>query len=377
MSFEPLIGRHRGRRLRLPVALVVLLAAGAGVALGGGKPSTDGLTVETITVDAAPITAFDPTRPEQTRFGKLTWKGGLVLTSPSGYFGGWSGIRLDDAGKNFLAVSDAGIWMTGALRYADGTGGATVVGVADARVGAIQSKDGDVLSRGKDRDAEGLALISGTPSDGSVYIAFERKHRISRYDIGANGLSAAHSKVHLPKAAKQMPKNGGFEGIAVVRGNGPNRGKLVAFSEELRDGDGNYTAWIWEADGKPRRFFMTNDGDYAVTDAAPLPDGGLLVLERRFRLSEGVRMRLRHIHAGQLKPGAVIDADILVAADGRSNIDNMEGLAVHTAADGETTVTMISDDNYNPVFQRTLLLQFSLKLGDIAAVKGGSKNDQP
>ncbi|KWT66207.1 hypothetical protein APY04_2403 [Hyphomicrobium sulfonivorans] len=373
MKSASFFSRHRGRRLRFPAALLVVLAAGAGVAFGGGKPSTDGLTVEQIKVDAAPLTAFDPTKPAETRFGKLTWKGGLVLTSTSPYFGGWSGIRLDGEGRNFLAVSDAGIWMTGALDYSDGA----PAGISDASVGAIQSKDGDALSRGKDRDAEGLALISGTPRDGSVYISFERKHRISRYDVGPDGLSPARGKVVLPEDAKDMPGNGGFEGIAVIRGDGPNSGKLVAFSEELRDSDGNYTAWIWEADDKPLRFHMTNDGDYAVTDVAPLPDGGLLVLERRFRLSEGVRMRLRHIHAEQLKPGAIIDADILVAADGRSNIDNIEGLSVNAGPDGELIVTMISDNNYNPAFQRTLLLQFSLKAADIASVAGGSKNDQP
>ena len=34
---------------------------------------------------------------------------------------------------------------------------------------------------------------------------------------------------------------------------------------------------------RPRQFTLTNDGDFDVTDTAPLPDGGLLVLERRFR----------------------------------------------------------------------------------------------
>ena len=37
----------------------------------------------------------------------------------------------------------------------------------------------------------------------------------------------------------------------------------------------------------------------------------------------------------------------------------MEGLAVHRDADGETVLTLISDDNFSPL-QRTLLLQFTL-----------------
>jgi hypothetical protein len=41
-------------------------------------------------------------------------------------------------------------------------------------------------------------------------------------------------------------------------------------------------------------------------------------------------------------------------------IDNMEGIAV-SHLNGETRVTVVSDNNYRPEFQRTLLLQFALK----------------
>ena len=374
MSERKFLRGHRGRRLRFPIGFAVILAAGAGIALGGSKPSTEDLVTAPIAVDAKPIPHFDRLQPNATRFGKLTWRGGLVLTSPSAYFGGWSGLRLDREGKSLLAVSDAGLWMTGRLTYAKS---GAPSGIADARIGAIQSKAGDPLSRRADRDAEGLTLISGSPESGSVYISFERKHRIARYDIGPEGLSPARGTVTLPKAAGKMAKNGGFEAIAVLRGEGCNSGKLVAFSEDLRDGDGNYVGWIWEEKGRPRALYMTNDGDYSITDAAPLPDGGLLVLERRFRFSEGVRMRLRHIRADAIRPGAIIDADILAAADGRAEVDNMEGLAVHTAPGGEIVVTMISDDNYNHALQRTVLLQFTLTAADLAAQGGGSKTDQP
>jgi len=366
---------HRGRRLRFPVGVAVILAAGAGIALGGSKPSTEDLVTGPIAVDAKPIAHFDRLQPNETRFGKLTWRGGLVLTSPSSYFGGWSGLRLDSEGNGLLAVSDAGLWMTGRLTYSEE---GTPSGISGARIGAIQSKGGDPLSRRADRDAEGLALINGSPENGSVYISFERKHRIARYDIGPEGLSAARGTVQLPKAAGKMTKNGGFEAIAVLRGEGRNSGKLVAFSEDLRDEDGNYVGWIWEEkDQRPRALYMTNDGDYSITDAAPLPDGGLLVLERRFRFSEGVRMRLRHIKGDAIRPGAVIDADILAAADGRAEIDNMEGLAVHTAPGGEIVVTLISDDNYNHALQRTVLLQFTLTTADLTAEADGSRSDQP
>ncbi|WP_368773282.1 esterase-like activity of phytase family protein [Pseudomonas sp. MPR-R2A5] len=40
-------------------------------------------------------------------------------------------------------------------------------------------------------------------------------------------------------------------------------------------------------------------------------------------------------------------------------IDNMEGISIHRAADGAMVLTLISDDNFSPL-QRTILLQFAL-----------------
>ena len=47
-------------------------------------------------------------------------------------------------------------------------------------------------------------------------------------------------------------------------------------------------------------------------------------------------------------------------ADSNYDIDNMEGLAVHGGAAGETVLSMISDDNFNHLIQRTVFLQFTL-----------------
>ena len=46
-------------------------------------------------------------------------------------------------------------------------------------------------------------------------------------------------------------------------------------------------------------------------------------------------------------------------ADLAYQIDNMEGIAVHRNAAGETIVTLVSDNNFS-VLQRNLLLQFAL-----------------
>ena len=103
-----------------------------------------------------------------------------------------------------------------------------------------------------------------------------------------------------------------------------------------------------------------------ITDAAALPDGGIVILERRFRFSEGVQMRIRRISQSELEPGALIEGEVLLEANDAFNIDNMEAIAAHRAAAGETVITLMSDDNFSP-FQRTLIMQFALPEGPVLA----------
>ena len=58
-------------------------------------------------------------------------------------------------------------------------------------------------------------------------------------------------------------------------------------------------------------------------------------------------------------PGAVVDGPELLFADLGYQIDNMEGLGIHRSPQGETVLTLISDDNFSAL-QRTILLQFTL-----------------
>jgi hypothetical protein len=100
-----------------------------------------------------------------------------------------------------------------------------------------------------------------------------------------------------------------------------------------------------------------------ITDAALLPSGDLLILERSLGWPEGLIVQIRHIKMHDIKPGMVVDGPVLFEADLRFEIDNMEGLAVHQAANGEIVLTLISDDNFSAL-QRTELLQFTLLAQD-------------
>jgi hypothetical protein len=107
-------------------------------------------------------------------------------------------------------------------------------------------------------------------------------------------------------------------------------------------------------------FTVTDIGEFQITDAAALADGGLLLLERSFNWSEGVKMRLRRLEPAAVAPGAVTKGEVLIEADMAYEIDNMEGLSVREGPEGELLITMISDDNFNTFLQRTVLLEFAL-----------------
>ena len=327
----------------------------AHTAFADTKPDTSKLEAGPISISAAAITSFQRTGGSETRFGKLNFRGGLVLTAPGEpNFGGWSGFVLDDDGKSFIAVSDSGVWLKGAIRYQS----AAPMAIDNARMGPLLASDGRPLKRARDRDAEAMALVSGIAGQGQLQIAFEQNARIARYEVTAGGLSASRGLLEKPAKARAMRRNGGFEAMTVMKG-GPFAGSTVAIAERLYDQNRNHTGWIW-TNGTIKSFALTNIGDFDITDIASLNDGSLFVLERRFRWLEGVKMRIRRLSVAELGPGKTAEGDILIEANLENEIDNMEGLAVTRAANGEILLTAISDDNFNRYLQRTVLLQFAL-----------------
>jgi len=90
-----------------------------------------------------------------------------------------------------------------------------------------------------------------------------------------------------------------------------------------------------------------------------LPSGDLLLLERKFSIMKGVGIRIRRTPLASVKPDALIDGATIFEVDLSYEIDNMEGIDAHVTTEGETVLTLISDDNFSMI-QRTLLLQFTL-----------------
>ncbi|MBN2338748.1 MAG: esterase-like activity of phytase family protein, partial [Acidobacteria bacterium] len=136
-------------------------------------------------------------------------------------------------------------------------------------------------------------------------------------------------------------------------------GSLIGISERALDGAGNIAAFILGGP-RPGVFHIRRSDDFDVSDAALLPGGDLLLLERRFTLTAGISARIRRLPEALLRPGALADGPVLFFADRRHRIDNLEALDVHRCASGRLLLTLLSDDNYAPI-QKTLLLRFELE----------------
>ena len=300
-------------------------------------------------VTARPIAAFEPRDPQRVRFGPLTFRGGLSLTSSHPEFGGISSIRVQADGASFIAVSDKGRWIRGRIVY-DGTRPA---GIADAEIAPVLGPDGRTLSSRGWYDTESIAQDGGT-----VWLGIERVNRIVRFDIGKHGLLARGQPVAVPPGIQRLPNNKGLECLDFVPRKLPLGGSLIAISERGLDADGNIQGFLLGGPS-PGEFSVKRIGEFDVSDCAVTPTGDLLVLERSYSRLTGVGMRIRRISLAEVKPGATVDGPVLVEADMGFQIDNMEGLSVHRAADGALVLTLISDDNFS-IIQRTLLLQFTL-----------------
>lgn len=296
---------------------------------------------------------FETGFPGRTRFGRLEWLGTLELSSESPYFGGYSGIAVSADGSEFLAVSDAGSWLRG--RIAASPEG-VLTGVAGLTAGPLLGPDGKPLDTKSDADAEGIASASPGVLEGNTYISFERRHRIVVVNNGPEGPGPVTRQVVLPPEALQASANAGLEAITVLRG-GPERGALVAFAEKQLDQAGNHTGWLLGS-STPRRLSLKRIDEFDVTDAAALPDGGVVLLERCFPCPILTQMRLRRLSAEELVSGRLMEGETLLLAGQVYEIDNMEGIALHLDGQGRGILTVISDDNFNRRFQRTLLMRF-------------------
>lgn len=314
------------------IALVVALIA----------PPAAAQTAVPLSVTPLPL---NPEDRAQTTVGDLLWRGGFALTATDDRFGGLSDLELSPDGRDLIAVTDQGRWLTARLTY---DAGGHLSGITDAQMGALRDPRGLLLSGKTNQDAEALARLE----DGSLLVAFERRHRLLRYPPG--NLAGVPQPLTAPRGLAGAPANGGIEALLAL----PD-GRLLAFAEGQRSGD-DIAAYLRAPDGRWHDLALKPRGLYVPTGAALLPGGDILLLERRYTLLGGASARLSRIPLASIRAGTVLHGDIIAELAPPLTLDNFEGVAVHRLGDGTTRITLISDDNFSAL-QRTLIVQFELQ----------------
>jgi hypothetical protein len=334
--------------VRIPFALasiVALLVPLSAPAQRAPEPS------QRIEIRAQAIEAFDPRDSSRLQFGPLTFRGGLVLTSPHRDFGGVSTLRVMPDGARFLALTDKGHWLRARIVYR----GRQPIAITDAEMAPLLGADGRPLNRRGWYDSEALA-DDGT---GMLYVGFERVHQIARFNYARDGLLARAQPIPQPPGFKSLPSNRSIECLAIPPRGLPLAGNLIAISERGLDAAGNILGWLigLGSTASVGTFTVKRTDEFDVSDCTVAPSGELLLLERRFSWARGLAMRIRRVPLGNVRSGAVLDGRDLIFADMGYQIDNMEGMSLHRAANGALVLTLISDDNFSAL-QRTMLLQF-------------------
>ncbi|MDJ0922200.1 MAG: esterase-like activity of phytase family protein [Henriciella sp.] len=264
----------------------------------------------------------------------LVFAGAWHLTADNPSFGGLSGLDTLRSGS-LLAVSDAGAFVQ--IGIDPDTGAPDGLGSISYMLGA----EGRQLKGKTSADAEGLVFKNGL-----ALVSFERDHRIEAFDLEGCGAAARAARVaDLPGQVEgeDVPNNRGAEALSFddqlfigFEFRGPKGAPTTRLME-----DGSLDLSLYE---RPPAFHLQTGSD--------LENGGRATVFRAYDPVRGNRILVE-----------------VTTADGRTGearlksplpVDNFEGIAFGTNPESQTRIWLISDDNFNPDNQRTLLFAFDV-----------------
>ncbi|WP_162419819.1 esterase-like activity of phytase family protein [Microvirga brassicacearum] len=300
-----------------------------------------------IAVQANPISRFSVADPDRVRFGDLAFRSGLELRSAAKEFGGFSSLWRSANGRDLVALADNAQWLRARVETTEGH----LSGLAETVLTPLTLANGKRLRRTRFYDTESLAIAGNT-----AFVGVERRHAVIRFAWNGKAFSQG-APIGLHSSVADLADNEGLEALAIAPPGSALAGALLAVAERLPDSDQVTRGYILTGASQGEFEIARSDG-FGISDMAFLPNGELLLLERRFSIFAGFTTRLRRIPAGAIRPGRLIDGAVIFESDPSQQIDNTEGLAVHREG-RDIILTMISDDNFNG-FQRTLLLEFAL-----------------
>ncbi len=330
MKTAGILNRRRRRALFLLAAAALL----ATIVEPPPPPPAAGAARASLFVQPVSLDEADAGR---RRVGSLVFLRGWTLRSDDPRFGGISAMHVD--GGEVTAVSDAGALLRFALPRAAGRQLLQVRPLP-------QAGSGDKATR----DTEALLLIGG-----AAWLAFERLNAVVRFRRSDWHAEAAAQ----PEVMRGWRGNSGPEAMVRLAD-----GRFLVFAEGRDNGDPHSDVALFAGDPaqpatRAAALRYRRIPGYRVSDAALLPDGRLLILNRRFDWLGGFSARLAIAETAALRAGATVEAHEIAALASPLSVDNMEALSV-AQEQGRTIVRLASDDNFMAL-QRTLLLEFALE----------------
>jgi hypothetical protein len=298
------------------------------------------LMARDVTVRAA---RFVPAGGWPARIGALRPVGAVTLSAADPYrhpaFGGFSALVADRGGLTLLG--DGGTFVQIAIRRGRTTTLAS---------GNLPGGPGTGWSK-TDRDSEALAI---DPATGRLWVGFERADMIWRY---APGFARAERRV-APRAMRAWSRNAGAESLVRF----PD-GRFLVLPE------GTNAAWrVWrgllyrgdptQPGATPAPFGYRPPKGYVPSDAAALPNGDLLVLNRRFRKPLVFASALVRIPRAAIRPGGFSTGRVIATLGPDVLGENGEGLAI--TREGGATMVWIVTDNDGSWWRPTILAKFRL-----------------
>lgn len=320
---------------RWPALLLLLFL---GQCLSGSTPGAPSIVrAQTLTIFSQPV-ALDSANPRRQRIGRLTYLGGWQLTSNARVFGGLS--ALDVNGNRVTALSDIGA----IIRFRFGRFG----NVSDASLSPVPRGCGPVTKK-TDNDTESLAH-DGTRTN--WWIGMEWRNIICRTNN-----DFTQGRFVAPPEMADWPRKRGPEALARL-----NDGRFLTIAEENFD-QSVHRAVLFDRDptdpaARATRLSYRGMDGFSPTDIAQLPDGRILVLNRRFAFTSLFSANLVLLDPSPMTAGSVLSGQVIAQFESPVIVDNFEGLTVD-AENGRPIIWIVSDDNYMR-WQRTLLLKFAL-----------------
>jgi hypothetical protein len=321
---------------RPPVLVAVFLLLATIVPLRPGPP-LPGPGAAPVVFTPIPLDAADPARRD---VGRLHFLAGWELSSPDVRLGGISGLHVENG--EAIAVSDVGMIlhfpMPGTARM--------------PRVRFQPLEQGPGAGRRRlTRDSEGLAVEGDR-----LWVSYERYNAVWRYDRATIIAQAAAQ----PAPMRGWPGNSGAESLVRL-----GDGRWLTIGEGWDNGAPFSQAVLFAGDPAlpatpAARVRYRRVPGYRPTDAALLPDGRLLILNRRFAWLR-FSAKLVVADVSRLAEGGTIEGQEVATLESPLAIDNMEGLSI-TQENGRTIVWIASDDDFMRILRRSLLLKFELRL---------------